>query len=119
MNLGMQETGNLAWKLKLVLEGNASESLLDTFNEERYPIVKDIFKWTDFGTKIFFSKNVLLRKFKKIIFSVADYSKKIKKRLNKAMSGVLTDYGFSSIVSENWKGNKGIDAGECKKSKRT
>ena len=34
-NSGLQDTDNLCWKLKLVLDGKAPESLLDTYSEER------------------------------------------------------------------------------------
>jgi 3-(3-hydroxy-phenyl)propionate hydroxylase len=34
-NTGVQDVDNLAWKLKLVLDGAASESLIDSYHEER------------------------------------------------------------------------------------
>ena len=34
-NSGLQDTDNLCWKLKLVLDGQANESLLDTYDVER------------------------------------------------------------------------------------
>lgn len=34
-NSGMQDADNLAWKLDLVLKGQATEALLDTYHEER------------------------------------------------------------------------------------
>ncbi len=34
-NSGVQDTDNLAWKLKLVIEGTAPESLLDSYDNER------------------------------------------------------------------------------------
>lgn len=34
-NSGIQDTDNLAWKLKLVMDGKAPASLLDTYGEER------------------------------------------------------------------------------------
>ncbi len=34
-NSGIQDTDNLAWKLKLVIEGKAPDSLLDSYSEER------------------------------------------------------------------------------------
>jgi len=34
-NSGLQDTDNLAWKLKLVLEGRAPEALLDSYDAER------------------------------------------------------------------------------------
>ena len=37
MCAGMRDAANLAWKLDLVLRGHASESLLDTYQQERLP----------------------------------------------------------------------------------
>jgi 3-(3-hydroxy-phenyl)propionate hydroxylase len=34
-NSGIQDTDNLAWKLKLVLDGHAPETLLDSYSDER------------------------------------------------------------------------------------
>jgi 3-(3-hydroxy-phenyl)propionate hydroxylase len=34
-NSGLQDTDNLVWKLKLVVDGKAPESLLDTYSDER------------------------------------------------------------------------------------
>ncbi|MCF6273203.1 MAG: FAD-dependent oxidoreductase [Rhodobacteraceae bacterium] len=34
-NSGLQDTDNLVWKLKLVIEGKAGEDLLDTYSDER------------------------------------------------------------------------------------
>ncbi|HVQ90881.1 MAG TPA: FAD-dependent monooxygenase [Mycobacteriales bacterium] len=38
MNTGIQDAYNLGWKLGLVLAGQASSALLDTYEEERLPI---------------------------------------------------------------------------------
>ena len=40
MNSGIQDAHNLAWKLKLVLEGRAGSALLDTYEVERRPIAE-------------------------------------------------------------------------------
>ena len=40
MNSGVQDAHNLAWKLALVLNGQADEALLDTYEEERRPIAQ-------------------------------------------------------------------------------
>jgi len=37
-NTGMQETHNLAWKLGAVLRGEAPDTLLDTYHDERRPV---------------------------------------------------------------------------------
>jgi 2-polyprenyl-6-methoxyphenol hydroxylase-like FAD-dependent oxidoreductase len=37
-NTGVQDAHNLAWKLAMVLRGEADEALLDTYNAERHPL---------------------------------------------------------------------------------
>jgi 2,4-dichlorophenol 6-monooxygenase len=41
-NTSIQDAYNLAWKLSLVLQGKAAPSLLDTYNDERAPVGKQI-----------------------------------------------------------------------------
>jgi 2-polyprenyl-6-methoxyphenol hydroxylase-like FAD-dependent oxidoreductase len=47
MNTGIQDGYNLAWKMALVLRGQASEKLLDTYNEERLENAKNLTRSTD------------------------------------------------------------------------
>ena len=42
MCTGLRDDWNLAWKLALVLDGKASDSLLDTYQPERRPHVSDV-----------------------------------------------------------------------------
>lgn len=55
MNTGIQDGYNLAWKIALVLQGKAEESLLETYNEERLENAKHLLETTDrmfeFATK--------------------------------------------------------------------
>jgi 2,4-dichlorophenol 6-monooxygenase len=41
-NTSVQDSYNLAWKLDLVLSGKADECLLDSYNEERQPIGRQV-----------------------------------------------------------------------------
>ena len=41
-NTSIQDSFNLAWKIAMVLRGEADESLLDTYTDERAPIAKQI-----------------------------------------------------------------------------
>lgn len=43
-NTSIQDSYNLAWKLALVLKGLATPSLLETYNEERSPIARQVVK---------------------------------------------------------------------------
>ena len=38
LNLGLQDAANLGWKLALVVNGQAPDSLLDTYTAERHPV---------------------------------------------------------------------------------
>jgi hypothetical protein len=47
MNTGIQDAANLAWKLALVIRGEADEILLDSYHEERHPIGRELLRTTD------------------------------------------------------------------------
>jgi hypothetical protein len=42
MNTGIQDAHNLAWKLALALEGEASDRLLDSYDAERRPVGEEV-----------------------------------------------------------------------------
>lgn len=42
MNTGIQDAYNLAWKLALVAQGRAADTLLDTYEAERRPVAEDV-----------------------------------------------------------------------------
>jgi len=47
MNTGLQDAANLAWKLALVVRGAASDALLETFDDERMPVIRRLLQTTD------------------------------------------------------------------------
>src|SRR6266496_262772 len=47
MNTGIQDGYNLAWKMALVVRGQADEKLLETYNEERLENAKHLLQTTD------------------------------------------------------------------------
>ena len=47
MNTGLQDAYNLAWKLALVVKGEAKERLLDSYEQERMPVAKALLSGTD------------------------------------------------------------------------
>jgi 2-polyprenyl-6-methoxyphenol hydroxylase-like FAD-dependent oxidoreductase len=46
MNTGIQDAGNLAWKLHAVLSGGAPADLLDTYETERHPVAEQLIAFT-------------------------------------------------------------------------
>ncbi len=47
MNTGIQDAWNLGWKLALVLRGEASDALLDSYERERLPVGRILLRVTD------------------------------------------------------------------------
>ena len=47
MNTGIQDAANLAWKIALTLKNKSPDSLLDTYNSERWPVGQKILKYSD------------------------------------------------------------------------
>ena len=48
MNSGLRDAHNLCWKLALVLHGQATSQLLDTYQHERYPHVSAMIRFSSF-----------------------------------------------------------------------
>ncbi len=58
MNTGIQDMVNLTWKLALVLKGQAPPALLDTYEQERLPVIRDVLAKTEGMTNVIGSGNV-------------------------------------------------------------
>ncbi len=61
MNTGIQDAINLAWKLALVQEGKAPVSLLDTYEKDRLPVMRNLLRNTEDLTAIIGSENPVVR----------------------------------------------------------
>jgi 2-polyprenyl-6-methoxyphenol hydroxylase-like FAD-dependent oxidoreductase len=61
MNTGMQDMINLCWKLAMVMKGQAKPELLETYSEERIPIIQMVLKKTEATNDAIASKSRLFR----------------------------------------------------------
>ena len=52
LNVGVQDSTNLGWKLAATINGWAPEGLLDTYHEERHPVGKDLLEHTQAQTAL-------------------------------------------------------------------
>ncbi|KAB8210290.1 FAD binding domain-containing protein [Aspergillus parasiticus] len=57
LNVGLQEALNLGWKLAAVISKAAPASLLDTYEEERWPIAKAVVQNTTSQSLLFFASS--------------------------------------------------------------
>ena len=60
MNTGIQDMINLCWKLAMVHRGVAQESLLETYQEERMPVIRHLVSTTERATDLLNSGNALV-----------------------------------------------------------
>ena len=61
MNTGIQDMIDMAWKLALVQDGKAPQSLLDTYEQDRLPVMRDVLRKTEALTGMIGSENPILR----------------------------------------------------------
>jgi 2-polyprenyl-6-methoxyphenol hydroxylase-like FAD-dependent oxidoreductase len=57
MNAGIQDMINLSWKLAMVIKGQAAPALLDTYQSDRLPVIRDLVRMTERATALFNSTN--------------------------------------------------------------
>lgn len=61
MVTGVGDAENLAWKLALVLRGQAAEALLDTYEAERRPLATEVLRRTTTATRLQIGDSTLMR----------------------------------------------------------
>jgi 2-polyprenyl-6-methoxyphenol hydroxylase-like FAD-dependent oxidoreductase len=57
MNAGIQDMINLGWKVAMVLRGAARPELLDTYETDRLPVIRQLVAMTERATRVFNSTN--------------------------------------------------------------
>jgi hypothetical protein len=93
---GVQDAYNLAWKLDLVLKG-APASLLDTYTEERLPVVRDVLKTTDRTAGIFLAHSRARRLLRDRVVLPLLRSRAMQTRLTRKMSQLDINLRGSSL----------------------
>lgn len=123
MNMGMQDSYNLAWKLAFYIRGQASESLLDTYEEERRPLALKVIRYTDFAYSVITSGSFPAKLFRlhllPLIFPLVltrfKKNTSMQTRIFKAVSGIGIRYenNQSSDVPDDHFPAHAPEPGEC------
>jgi 3-(3-hydroxy-phenyl)propionate hydroxylase len=72
-NSGLQDTDNLAWKLKLVIDGLAPEALLDTYSAERVAAADENLLNSTRSTDFITPKSTVSKDFRNAVLTLADH----------------------------------------------
>jgi len=97
MNMGLGDAFNLGWKLAHVIHGNAREEILDSYEEERMPVIDGVMRMTDQTTKLITARDgpwVWIREWILPIVAKVGFAAKMAMRLSQLSVG----YPHSSIV---------------------
>ncbi len=97
MNTGIQDAYNLGWKLALVIKGKAPDELLDTYEEERMPVAREVLKSTNASTNLVVSRNPALRFVRDRTLSYVMGSGLVQEPLLKRISQLDVNYRKSSL----------------------
>ena len=101
MNTGIQDAHNLAWKLALVVKGDARESLLDSYNAEREPVAKGVMRGSDLATRAFTLRGPIAEKVRNRLASLLTDLGFVQRRLSRGLSELAVNYRKSPIVAED------------------
>ncbi|MFF0745797.1 FAD-dependent oxidoreductase [Streptomyces sp. NPDC004111] len=103
MNTGIQEAYNLAWKLAMVVHGQAGRALLDTYSQERVPVGRALLGSTGRATFLVQFKNTLAPVMLPLVFAVVRRVPALRRRIQRkvlgGMSGLLRHYAESPLTT--------------------
>lgn len=103
MNTGIQDAYNLAWKLALVLQGKAAEVLLDTYQEERLPIAREVLHSTHRNTSFVFSTHPVIQFMRDHVVVPALNLSALQQQIVKSVNQLGVNYRTSSL-SQSYEG---------------
>ena len=110
MNTGIQDAMNLGWKLALVLQGIAPEKLLETYEQERLPVMRSILLGTEGMTNIT-GGNSILRTFFIHLAPLIGNAEFVQKNATARLSQLSLNYRTSNL-SEDHFGDGSLTAGD-------
>lgn len=116
MNTGIQDAYNLAWKIALVLRGEADERILETYNDERLENAKNLLETTDRMFNIIAGTDWFLNLIRTTIFPpVAKYVLSIdavRKRFFPMVSQIGINYRNHTLSEQKGNGKFEVKAGD-------
>jgi 2-polyprenyl-6-methoxyphenol hydroxylase-like FAD-dependent oxidoreductase len=98
MNTGLHDVWNLVWKLEMVVRGRGNNLLLDSYSEERLPIIKDVIETTDRLTKVMGTPNVLAQFLRDSLIPAVSHFSAFQHAFVNRLSGLGVAYPNSPIV---------------------
>jgi 2-polyprenyl-6-methoxyphenol hydroxylase-like FAD-dependent oxidoreductase len=112
MNMGIQDSFNLAWKLSLVLRRGGNPQLLDSYEAERKPVDEAVIRQTDRATRLVSLHGTTARFIRDHMMSLLTQIPAVAEKLGEGLSGLAINYRRSPIIEEHSAGKAGSAAGD-------
>jgi 2-polyprenyl-6-methoxyphenol hydroxylase-like FAD-dependent oxidoreductase len=100
MNSGIQDAHNLAWKLARVIQGQAPEALVETYDTERWAAAHENFRVTDETIRFMAPSNRFARAARDVLLRLAPSFRTLRRNVNSGRMAEPSVYSDSPIVDE-------------------
>lgn len=104
LNTGIQDAHNLGWKLAYVCRGFSTTALLDSYNEERHPVVAAVLQRTDLLNRMLTVKQPVLKFLRNAVYAFLSFKKSFRLKTASIAAGLDYHYRKSSLVQEDAAG---------------
>ena len=111
MNTGIQDMINLCWKLAFVMQGQASPSLLDTYEQDRMPVMRNVLSNTEHLTQMIGSENPVVRMLFNHLGPWIGNVGIVQANAAATMSQIAINYRVSPL-SKQWGSDASLHAGD-------
>lgn len=111
MNGGIGDAVNLAWKLALVIRDGVGEALLDTYAEEREAVAGALLAATDYGNRLAFNANTMVRALRNAVVPVAARLPLVRDRLRENIAQLRIAYPHGRLSVNGSPARRGLRAG--------
>ena len=111
MNTGLQDAYNLAWKLALVVKGQADAALLDSYEQERIPVAERLLRTTDRAFQLVVSDGWLAGLFRTRIMARVVARAMTVERVRKLAFRIISQTGISYPASSLSQTQSGLPKG--------
>lgn len=112
MNTGIQDACNLAWKVGLVARRLADETLLESYNRERYPVQVAVIRGTSTFTKVVNVHSKLAQAVRAAVMPLVTGIGAIQHQIFRAISEISVEYEPSDIIEDHGAHHGGPRAGQ-------
>lgn len=103
MNTGLQDAFNLAWKLALVQQGKAPDSLLDSYSLERHAVGQMVLKGAEAATRAATLRHPVAQYLRNKLAEFLTGSELIQHRIARTLSELEINYRKSPLSREHRK----------------